>query len=478
MGPVNRPPVRVPARWHPLVLVSLALAFWVYHPITRFYFFADDFVHLASIENDGMATFVLSPFGGHNFLVRNLVFLASWKLFGLHASFYHWTALLTHLLNVFLLFGILRTLTRSVPIACFGSALWGTTPLAAGTIGWYAMYGQALLTAIFLVILDRLVRLAAAGEALPARTACTWYLLLLAGTTCFGTGLGVAVAFPVVLFLLLPSAWDRPLLRGAYLLLPLATLAVYLTLRQIAVRLGAFPIEDVRQQQVILSGLWAMPAIFGHLVAYAVAGTTLGLFFPAVCPSPAPLGGRRRPSSAGTAYLLWRGRLESAPDGAGDGGARSRGLPRRSPPRPVGAGRRGCVECPRRACSRDDAATVTWAPSVGGRSLCGLMVCSQLARLPGRRPESRAGLALVAVLALVACGSVARQAANGRLTGCRRLRGGRRRGRWWRRSTSGGRAPRCAWRTRNRLASLLIGFLLADSRRVLPRSAVPRSSSS
>ena len=144
MGPVNRPPVRVPARWHPLVLVSLALAFWVYHPITRFYFFADDFVHLASIENDGMATFVLSPFGGHNFLVRNLVFLASWKLFGLHASFYHWTALLTHLLNVFLLFGILRTLTRSVPIACFGSALWGTTPLAAGTIGWYAMYGQAL----------------------------------------------------------------------------------------------------------------------------------------------------------------------------------------------------------------------------------------------------------------------------------------------------------------------------------------------
>ncbi len=203
MGPVNRPPVRVPARWHPLVLVSLALAFWVYHPITRFYFFADDFVHLASIENDGMATFVLSPFGGHNFLVRNLVFLASWKLFGLHASFYHWTALLTHLLNVFLLFGILRTLTRSVPIACSGSALWGTTPLAAGTIGWYAMYGQALLTAIFLVILDRLVRLAAAGEALPARTACTWYLLLLAGTTCFGTGLGVAVAFPGILMLLL-----------------------------------------------------------------------------------------------------------------------------------------------------------------------------------------------------------------------------------------------------------------------------------
>ena len=377
------------------MLVSLALAFWVYHPITRSYFFADDFVHLASIENDGMLGFVLSPFGGHNFLVRNLVFLASWKLFGLHASFYHWTALLTHLLNVFLLFGILRTLTRSALIACFGAALWGTSPLADGTIGWYSMYGQALLAAIFLVILDRLVRLAAAGEALPARTACIWYVLLLAGTTCFGTGLGVAVAFPVVLFLLLPSAWDRPLLRGAYLLLPLATLAVYVRLRQIAVRLGAFPIEDVRQQQVLLSGLSAMPAIFVHLVAYAVAGTTLGLFFPAVYPSPLP-GWPSRPRRR---YGLPFWQVESAPC-PGDGGAGSRDiLPDRRGP--VGA----LHHPPDDPAVRVAAMTrYHYVSTIPVTIILGLIV-QQVARLPGLRSVP-GGLALVACLAIVVYGSV------------------------------------------------------------------------
>ena len=396
---VTAPPVRVPARWHPLVLVSLALAFWVYHPITRAYFFADDFVHLASIENDGVATFVLSPFGGHNFLVRNVVFLAWWKLFGLHASFYHWTALLTHLLNVFLLFGILRTLTRSALIACFGSVLWGTTPLAVGTIGWYSMYGQALLTAMFLVILDRLVRLAAAGETPSARTACAWYVLLLAGTTCFGTGLGVAVAFPVVLFLLLPSAWNRPLLRVAYLLLPLATAAVYLTLRQIAVRLGAFPIEDVRQQQVILSGLWAMPAIFGHLVAYAVAGTTLGLFFPAAYPSTASWVAVAA-FAAGTAYLHWQGdwsqrRTAVAMAALGLGVYFL-----------IAAGRSGLYAILLKIPAVRVAAMTRYhyVGTIPVVIILGLIV-QQLARLPGLR-SIPGGLALTAFLALVAYGSV------------------------------------------------------------------------
>ena len=49
-----------------------------------------------------------------------------------------------------------------------------------------------------------------------------------------------------------------------------------------------------------------MPAIFGHLVAYAVAGTTLGLFFPAVYPSPASWVAVAA-FAAGTAYLLWQG---------------------------------------------------------------------------------------------------------------------------------------------------------------------------
>ena len=71
---------------HLLVLLPLALAAWVYFPITRVYFFADDFVQLASIANDRVVAFLLRPFGGHNCLGRNVVFLASYYLVGLRAD--------------------------------------------------------------------------------------------------------------------------------------------------------------------------------------------------------------------------------------------------------------------------------------------------------------------------------------------------------------------------------------------------------
>jgi uncharacterized membrane protein YcfT len=64
-------------RWD-LVAAALPmlLAAAVYWPITRSYFYADDFVHLASVRNDPFLRFVLRPFAGHNYVVRNLVFYA------------------------------------------------------------------------------------------------------------------------------------------------------------------------------------------------------------------------------------------------------------------------------------------------------------------------------------------------------------------------------------------------------------------
>src|SRR5262245_2557816 len=83
-----------PGPWHPLVLLPLAMAAWVYLPITRVYFFADDYVHLASIASDPVTAFLLRPFGGHNYLARNIVFLATYRLFGLRADLYYWSVLL------------------------------------------------------------------------------------------------------------------------------------------------------------------------------------------------------------------------------------------------------------------------------------------------------------------------------------------------------------------------------------------------
>src|SRR5262249_52976128 len=86
------------------LVVPLALSAWVYFPIAPASFWADAFVCLASIPTDGFLRFVLRPFGAHNLLLRNLVFSLSYRLFGLRAELYFWTVLLTHLLNVFLLF--------------------------------------------------------------------------------------------------------------------------------------------------------------------------------------------------------------------------------------------------------------------------------------------------------------------------------------------------------------------------------------
>src|SRR5215475_3999882 len=115
-------------------LLPVLLTAWVYHPVTRTYFYADDFVCFLSILNDGFLRFVLRPFGGHNLLVRNLAFYGSYQLFGVQPEPYFWIVLLTHLLNVWLLFRVLENVTGSLALACFGATLWGTSPAQVGTL--------------------------------------------------------------------------------------------------------------------------------------------------------------------------------------------------------------------------------------------------------------------------------------------------------------------------------------------------------
>jgi hypothetical protein len=295
------------ARWDPLVLIPLALATWVYYPITRINFFADEFVHFASIESDGILDFLLAPFGGHNYLVRNLFFVAAWELFGMRAPLYYAMSLLTHLLNVALLFGVLRWLTASAALACFGAALWGSSPLCLGTIGWFSVYGQMLAATILLLVLGGVARAAStSGELPPGRTAWVWYGLLLAGTTCFGVGIGVALAFPVVLFLLVPDAWRRPRMRVAWLLLPVLTLALYFAFRRLYALIGTLSLTEVLQEYMAVSGVRDLPPMLGHLLAFSVAGAILGFFLPAAYPSPAAWGAVAV-FLAGVVFVLVRG---------------------------------------------------------------------------------------------------------------------------------------------------------------------------
>jgi hypothetical protein len=299
-----KPPPR--AAWHLLVLVPLAATAWVYHPITRVFFFADDFVHLTEIVNESLPVFLLRPFGGQAFLTRNLIFWASYQAFGPDPVWFQWTVLLAHLVNVWLLFGVLRTLTASATLACLGATLWGTSPLNVGSLGWYAAFGHVLVGTTLLLVLHLVTRDGAGGP-VRTRTAAAACALLLVGSTCYGPGMGVALASPVTLFLLLPAAWRQRGVRVAFLALPAATLAIYVWLRVLYPVLGQpLPPEELFQQRVALSGFEHIPPLAGHLLMYSVAGTLLGFFMPADYPHPDATV-TVVVFAAGVGFTLWRG---------------------------------------------------------------------------------------------------------------------------------------------------------------------------
>jgi hypothetical protein len=291
--------------------LPLLLAAAVYWPITRSYFYADDFVHLASIRNDPFLRFVLRPFAGHNCVVRNLIFYASARLFGLRADLFFWTVLLTHLLNVWLLFRVLRALTASPTLASAGAALWGTAPVLLGTLGWYSVYGQVLVATALLLVLDRVTRLARTGDAPPVRAAAAWYVLLLAGSACFGTGLGVALVFPAVLYLLLPASWYRRGVRVAFLTLPIATIGFYRADRSISARLEPPSFQETIAGDVSLQRVLTARNMIPDLVTAGVDTALRSFFVSFSGPFSQPAGVAPTVTLAlfcgGLLMLLWRG---------------------------------------------------------------------------------------------------------------------------------------------------------------------------
>src|SRR5262245_52561699 len=127
------------------ILPPLALSAVVFHGIVGNFFFTDDFLHLFQIAENPWR-FLIEPYSGHVYLTRNALFWAFAAAFDGQPAPYFWIVLATHLLNVYLLFRVLRALFGSDRLACFGAALWGACPVHEGVLGWYAVYGQAVAT--------------------------------------------------------------------------------------------------------------------------------------------------------------------------------------------------------------------------------------------------------------------------------------------------------------------------------------------
>ena len=63
-------------------LLAVAAAALVYRPATHAYFYADDFVWMLRFRDEPLLPILVSVFGGHALVLRNVVFYVSWTLFG------------------------------------------------------------------------------------------------------------------------------------------------------------------------------------------------------------------------------------------------------------------------------------------------------------------------------------------------------------------------------------------------------------
>src|SRR5438105_9947958 len=206
--------------------LAIGLSLFVYAPILKNYFWMDDFLVLHLLTNWPLGKFLTMRWAGHLVIVRQAFYAGMHAVVGANPMPYFFVLLALHGINVGLVFAIVHTVTRSAPLACLAAAHWGTCPANEGALGWIAGSSNAMVATTTLAVLYDAVRAAWRPMGVGLARAALWGALLLAGAQSFGTGLGVALAAPVVLAWL---SWDRLTVAARALLLgvPLVTVGMY-----------------------------------------------------------------------------------------------------------------------------------------------------------------------------------------------------------------------------------------------------------
>lgn len=156
------------------LLVPLLASAAVYHPITRAYFFADDFVALFALSNGTGSEWVTSSVGGHLYVVRNLVMALLWSIAGVDPRAYFWVGLLAHLAVVAGLFAVVFGSTGRALLAAIVATLWGTCPMSVGTLSWIAAHGHAFAALAFVLALAGMLARSRRDEPVGAWLVLGW----------------------------------------------------------------------------------------------------------------------------------------------------------------------------------------------------------------------------------------------------------------------------------------------------------------
>lgn len=259
-----------------LVPVTMAVVVWL--PITDNYFFADDLQSVYDVVNQPLLQLLLLPYGGHLYIARNAIYAGLYALFGPDPRAYYWVALLTHVANVGLLCLLIRAVTGSRRLACFGAVLWGTTPVAESTIGWYSVYGHALATTGLLIIVHGSVR-AGQRQAVTRPALAGWMALAIAISTCFGVGLAFAVLVPLCAWLLMPPGGARRRTVAALGATAVAVPLLYFG----SLRLAAFLYKSTTETTLLgdlAERMYAIADLALSMAGYGARHLVLGAFAP------------------------------------------------------------------------------------------------------------------------------------------------------------------------------------------------------
>jgi hypothetical protein len=262
-----------------LLLVAVLGSVVAAYPIMGNYFALDDFGSFYEIANFGPWDFIGETAAGHMLLVRNSVVYLWFLLFGPDAAWCFAFMLAMHVVNVVLLFLLLRRLTGSAYLACFGSLLFGVSPMNPGTLGWYAVSGHALAATFVLAALLLIVPHDQDGsQPLRPGTAAGASLCMLAASQSFGTGAACALVFPLVALLLRPSLLRNRTSALIVALVPLIVTGAMFALYGPARRLNPLPLTPSQISMATISNIWnpAVVHMFGHITALGVSSLVTG----------------------------------------------------------------------------------------------------------------------------------------------------------------------------------------------------------
>ncbi|MCW5890578.1 MAG: hypothetical protein KIT14_08500 [bacterium] len=290
-------------------VLPAVVALVAYRDLVGAFFFNDDFQVLYELANGGgLVRFLLGPMFGHVNTARNALLALEHAAFGPHPAPFYAIALLIHAANAVLLQRLGARLTGAGGIAALVATAWAVSPMHAGTLTWCAAHGHALLTTVLLVLLLRLDARDRSGRVLGGGAAAGWMLALFAIATLYGTGFGVAAAFPLAALVAAPHATSTPS-RLLLFVVPPLLLATFALLHHL------FPPPHTAIMQTVMPALRDVlsrpdgtASLLGHLADTGTTGLVGGPFTGALRGRPWLVAASLLAVTGVLGAGLWRGR--------------------------------------------------------------------------------------------------------------------------------------------------------------------------